>query len=238
MDSKSIELFKEQLNIYGYSITEQQFDMFLQYYELLISWNEKINLTAITAFDEVLSKHFLDSLSIIKIIDLNNQSSLIDIGTGAGFPGIPLKIMYPHLKITLLDSLQKRILFLNTVIEQLHLDNIETIHGRAEDLAKPNQYREQYDICVSRAVSNLSSLSELCLPFVKIGGYFIPYKSDKAQEEMQNAKKAIEILGGEIDRVETFSIEDNTRTLISIKKSISTPLKYPRKAGTPVKNPL
>ena len=238
MDSKSIELFKEQLNIYGYSITEQQFDIFLQYYELLISWNEKINLTAITAFDEVLSKHFLDSLSIIKIIDLNNQSSLIDIGTGAGFPGIPLKIMYPHLKITLLDSLQKRILFLNTVIEQLHLDNIETIHGRAEDLAKPNQYREQYDICVSRAVSNLSSLSELCLPFVKVGGYFIPYKSDKAQEEMQNAKKAIEILGGEIDRVETFSIEDNTRTLISIKKSISTPLKYPRKAGTPVKNPL
>lgn len=238
MDSKSIELFKEQLNIYGYSITEQQFDMFLQYYELLISWNEKINLTAITAFDEVLSKHFLDSLSIIKIIDLNNQSSLIDIGTGAGFPGIPLKIMYPHLKITLLDSLQKRILFLNTVIEQLHLDNIETIHGRAEDLAKPNQYREQYDVCVSRAVSNLSSLSELCLPFVKVGGYFIPYKSDKAQEEMQNAKKAIEILGGEIDRVETFSIEDNTRTLISIKKSISTPLKYPRKAGTPVKNPL
>lgn len=238
MDSKSIELFKEQLNIYGYSITEQQFDIFLQYYELLISWNEKINLTAITAFDEVLSKHFLDSLSIIKIIDLNNQSSLIDIGTGAGFPGIPLKIMYPHLKITLLDSLQKRILFLNTVIEQLHLDNIETIHGRAEDLAKPNQYREQYDICVSRAVSNLSSLSELCLPFVKVGGYFIPYKSDKAQEEMQIAKKAIEILGGEIDRVETFSIEDNTRTLISIKKSISTPLKYPRKAGTPVKNPL
>lgn len=238
MDSKSIELFKEQLNIYGYSITEQQFDIFLQYYELLISWNEKINLTAITAFDEVLSKHFLDSLSIIKIIDLNNQSSLIDIGTGAGFPGIPLKIMYPHLKTTLLDSLQKRILFLNTVIEQLHLDNIETIHGRAEDLAKPNQYREQYDVCVSRAVSNLSSLSELCLPFVKVGGYFIPYKSDKAQEEMQNAKKAIEILGGEIDRVETFSIEDNTRTLISIKKSISTPLKYPRKAGTPVKNPL
>lgn len=238
MDSKAIDNFKKELDNYGYQISEQQFDNFIRYYELLISWNEKMNLTAITEFSDVLTKHFLDSLSIIKIIDLNSVSSLIDIGTGAGFPGIPIKIMYPDLKVTLLDSLQKRIGFLNTVIDELKLENIDTIHGRAEDYAKPDKLREHYDVCVSRAVSNLSSLSEFCLPFVKVGGCFIPYKSEKVNEELNNATNAISILGGKCEKAVSFNIDNNERTLLLLRKDKSTPKKYPRKAGTPVKDPL
>lgn len=238
MDSKVIENFRTELYNYGYTLTEQQFDSFIRYYELLVSWNEKMNLTAITEFSDVLSKHFLDSLSVIKIIDLNNVSSLIDIGTGAGFPGIPIKIMYPDLQVTLLDSLQKRIGFLNTVIDDLKLDNITAIHGRAEDFAKPDKLRESFDVCVSRAVSNLSSLTELCMPFVKIGGCFIPYKSEKANDELSNASNAIKILGGECENTISFSIDNNERTLLLLRKVSATPKKYPRKAGTPVKDPL
>lgn len=238
MDNIVIENFKNELYNYGYKITEQQFDSFMKYYELLVSWNEKMNLTAITEFSEVLIKHFLDSLSIIKIIDLNKVSSLIDVGTGAGFPGIPIKIMYPELEVTLLDSLQKRISFLDNVILELGLDNITTIHGRAEDLAKPEKIREQFDVCVSRAVSNLSSLSEFCLPFVKVGGCFIPYKSGKIDEELLNANNAINILGGKVENSISFDIEENERTLLLIRKEKPTAKKYPRKAGTPVKNPL
>lgn len=235
---KAIDKFKTQLYNYGYNITEQQFDIFLNYYQLLISWNEKMNLTAITEFEDVLTKHFLDSLSIIKIIDLNRFDSLIDVGTGAGFPGIPIKIMYPNINVMLLDSLQKRIGFLNTVISELRLENIDTVHGRAEDLARTETHREKYDVCLSRAVSNLSSLSELCLPFVKVGGCFIPYKSDRADEEIANATNAIETLGAKINKKETFFIDNYTRTLIKIDKIKPSSKKYPRKAGTPVKNPL
>ena len=235
---KAIDKFKTQLYNYGYNTTEQQFDNFLKYYQLLVSWNEKMNLTAITEFEDVLTKHFLDSLSIIKIIDLNEFDSLIDVGTGAGFPGIPIKIMYPNVNVMLLDSLQKRIGFLDTVIAELKLDRINTVHGRAEDLAKMENHREKYDVCLSRAVSNLSSLSELCLPFVKVGGCFVPYKSDKSEEEIATAKNAIEILGGHICTKETFFIENYARTLIKIDKIKPTSKKYPRKAGIPAKNPL
>lgn len=237
MNNIAFNKFCEQLNEYGIDVTDNMLDQFNRYYELLIEWNEKMNLTGITDYEEVLMKHFLDSVSIIKAVDMKNINSLIDIGTGAGFPGIPIKIVFPHIKVTLLDSLQKRIGFLNTVIEELGLVNIDTIHGRAEDFAK-NILREKYDLCVSRAVANLSTLSELCIPFVKVNGFFVSYKSDKSSEEIDNAKNAIKLLGGTILDTISFSIDDNGRTLVVIKKSNNTSKKYPRKAGTPAKDPL
>lgn len=227
----------EQLNII---LSDKQINQFIAYYELLIEWNSFMNLTAITEFDQVIKKHFLDSLSLVKAYDLSKESSIIDIGTGAGFPGVPLKIAFPHLNITLLDSLNKRIKFLNEVKDKLALTNLETLHGRAEDFAKPEKLREKYDLCVSRAVANLSTLSELCLPYVKVGGRFISYKSEKIKEEGIAAKKAIGILGGEVEKqVEfTFSDEKLYRNLFVIKKIKSTPKKYPRKAGLPGKEPI
>lgn len=227
----------EQLNII---LSDKQINQFIAYYEILIEWNSFMNLTAITEFDQVIKKHFLDSLSLVKAYDLSKESSIVDIGTGAGFPGVPLKIAFPHLKITLLDSLNKRIKFLNEVKDKLALANLETLHGRAEDFAKPEKLREKYDLCVSRAVANLSTLSELCLPYVKVGGRFISYKSEKIKEESIAAKKAIGILGGEVEKqVEfTFSDEELYRNLFIIKKIKSTPKKYPRKAGLPGKEPI
>lgn len=234
-----INNFIQELQKYGYEVNDLQINQFMSYYDFLIEWNNKFNLTAITEFEEVIYKHFLDSVSIIKIVDLKKYASLIDVGTGAGFPGIPIKIMNPHMHVTLLDSLQKRVNFLNTVIDELQLDNINALHGRAEDYAKDKEYREAYDICVSRAVANLSSLSELCIPFVRVNGMFISYKSDKAMEEFENAKKAIQILGGNDNAdIKCFDINGNTRTLLGIRKEKPTSMKYPRKAGTPVKNPL
>ncbi|WP_417030197.1 16S rRNA (guanine(527)-N(7))-methyltransferase RsmG, partial [Blautia hydrogenotrophica] len=180
----------------GIQLEQRQREQFVQYYELLIEWNKVMNLTGITEFEEVLQKHFVDSLSVKKVVDLTKISRVIDVGTGAGFPGIPLKIVFPELKITLLDSLQKRIKFLNEVIGRLCLKDIEAIHGRAEEYARRKEYREQYDLCVSRAVANLASLSEYCLPYVKVGGWFVPYKSGKIQEELENSTKAMELLGG------------------------------------------
>ena len=238
MNKEAVEKFKKILSEYGYLLSEHQFEQFIKYYELLVEWNERMNLTAITEFEEVLLKHFADSLSIIKVIDLNTVSSLIDIGTGAGFPGIPIKIMYPDLNVTLLDSLQKRIGFLDEVISVLKLDKINTIHGRAEDFAKTDKLRESYDICVSRAVANLSSLTELCLPYVKVDGSFISYKSDKVNDELSGAVKAIEMIGGSLEKKEIFNIENNTRALVVIRKIKNTPKQYPRKAGLPVKKPL
>ena len=236
-NTNSFEKDLEELNI---KLEKRQMCQFLKYYELLVEWNSFMNLTAITDFDEVIKKHFVDSLSLIKAIDLSKDYSVIDIGTGAGFPGIPLKIAFPNLKITLLDSLNKRIKFLNEVIEKLELKGIKTIHGRAEDFAKDKEYRQSYDLCVSRAVANLSTLSEYCLPYVKQGGKFISYKSEKITDEMNAAKNAIKILGGNIYGQVEFILPESDiyRNLFIIEKVKDTPMKYPRKSGLPSKEPL
>lgn len=232
------DTFKCELEKLGISISEKQLEQFISYYEMLIEKNKVMNLTAITDFDEVIEKHFIDSLNLFRFTDLKADKTIIDMGTGAGFPGIPLKIAFPNLKITLADSLNKRILFLNDVISELGLTDIDTVHGRAEDLAKDKTYRENYDICVSRAVANLSTLSEYCLPFVKIGGQFISYKSGDCDEEITNAKSAIFLLGGRLNQIQKFEINDNSRSFVIIDKVNGTSKQYPRKAGLPSKKPL
>lgn len=235
---------KEEIKKIGIELDDNQSRQFLSYYNLLVDWNKVMNLTAITDYKEVVKKHFVDSLSIIKVIDeeylQSENKSFIDIGTGAGFPGIPIKIVFPELKFTLLDSLNKRIRFLNEVIESLKIKNIETIHGRAEDFAKQKKYREQYDVCVSRAVANLSTLSEYSLPYVKKNGYFISYKSESIEEEIKNSGNAVKFLGGEIEEVIKFELpnSDIKRAIVKIKKVRATEKKYPRKSGMPSKEPL
>ena len=232
--------FEKDLSVYGVELTKVQINQFLKYYELLIEWNGFMNLTAITEYDDVMKKHFVDSLSLIQTFDIDREVSVIDVGTGAGFPGLALKIAYPKLKVTLLDSLNKRIKFLDEVINQLGLTDIDTIHGRAENFAKPDKLREKYDLCVSRAVANLSTLSEYCLPFVKLGGSFISYKSEKLSEELETAKKAIFILGGKFNNQIDFTLNEGEiyRNLVVIDKVQKTPKQYPRKAGTASKNPI
>lgn len=234
------ELLKSSAASIGVELNDTQVAQFIKYYDILVEWNSFMNLTGITEYEEVVQKHFIDSLALCKAIDVNQISNLIDIGTGAGFPGIPLKIAYPHLKVTLLDSLQKRIKFLNEVVMQLGLSDVETIHGRAEDFAKPSMKRESYDICVSRAVANLSSLSEYCLPYVNLEGYFIPYKSGKVDEELEESRKAVFLLGGKIEEEVKFNLPDSdiSRSLIKIKKVSATPKKYPRKSGLATKEPI
>lgn len=231
---------KEDFNLLGVSLTDRQTEQFLTYYEMLVEWNGFMNLTAITEYEEVMKKHFVDSVSLIKAYDVTKSVSVIDIGTGAGFPGLALKIAFPNLELTLLDSLNKRIQFLNEVIEKLALTEIETIHGRAEDYARPGKLREKYDLCVSRAVANLSTLSEYCLPFVKKGGFFISYKSEKISEEVKAAQGAISVLGGEVKEQVEFLLpnSDIYRNLFVIEKIKACPAKYPRKAGLPAKEPL
>ncbi len=222
------------------NITDEQKKKFDRYYELLIEWNQKINLTAITDRDEVWLKHFEDSLSIERIMDMTSIDAVIDVGTGAGFPGIPLKIAYPHLKITLLDSLDKRLRFLDKVVRELNLSDVTMIHGRAEDYGRDPDHREKYDLCVSRAVASLPVLSELCIPFVRIGGCFVAYKSEKAEVELNDSDRAISLLGARIGSMEQFSLSDGelNRILIKIDKLVPTPDKYPRRAGVPSKKPL
>lgn len=226
----------------GIVLSDKQINQFLKYYDLLNQWNQVMNLTTIIEPEEVVVKHFADSLTLAYVIhDMGEKVyKMIDVGTGAGFPGIPLKIVYPGIRLTLLDSLNKRVRFLQKVCEDLKLDEVQTIHGRAEEYGKKIEYREQYDICVSRAVSNLATLSEYCLPFVRVGGYFVSYKSEKAEEELENSKFAVKILGGKIDEVKEFLLERTKakRVLIKIKKEYSTGKKYPRKAGLPAKEPL
>ena len=231
---------KEDFSLLGICLTDRQTEQFLMYYEMLAEWNGFMNLTAITEYEEVTKKHFVDSVSLIKAFDVTKPVSIIDIGTGAGFPGLALKIAFPDLEITLLDSLNKRIHFLNEVIERLALTEIRTIHGRAEDFAKPGKLREKYDLCVSRAVANLSTLSEYCLPFVKKGGFFISYKSEKISEEVKAAQGAISLLGGEVKEQVEFYLpnSDIYRNLLVIEKIKACPAKYPRKAGLPAKEPL
>lgn len=242
-ESFLFDLFKNN----GITLTKRQLCQFLEYYDLLVEWNEKINLTAITDFEEVCLKHFLDSASIInafssydEMIDFFSNKSLADIGTGAGFPGIPLKILIHDLSVTLIDSLDKRVKFLNIVIDKLGLDNICAIHGRVEDLAVDLTYREQFDFSTARAVAALPVLCEYCIPFVKVGGSFIAYKSEKANEEISVSKNAIDILGGRFIKNVSFDLfsTDNKRDILFIEKINSTPDKYPRKAGKPVKKPL
>ena len=233
-------IFENKLNALGITLTEEQKQQFDKFYELLVEWNKVMNLTGITEYEEVNEKHFVDSVSIVKAIDINKVETVIDIGTGAGFPGIPLKIAFPHLKIVLLDSLNKRINFLNKVIEELGLTDIKTIHGRAEDFAKQAEYREQFDLCVSRAVANLSTLSEYCIPYINKGGMFVPYKSGEIDEEVVQAKKAVHILGGKLEEVVKFQLPGTEigRSFVKIQKIQNTAKKYPRKAGLPSKEPL
>lgn len=229
-----------KMKLFGIELSELQKNQFNRYYDLLIEWNDKINLTAITDKKDVIKKHFEDSLSITSVIDMNDIDSVIDVGTGAGFPGIPLKIVFPSLKLTLLDSLNKRINFLNTVVDELGLSDVTALHGRAEEIGRNASYRESFDLCVSRAVANLSTLSEFCLPFVKVGGYFVSYKSEKADIEYIEAKNAINLLSGGNVRIEDVIITDTdlTRKMVLIEKLSPMDDKYPRRAGIPLKKPL
>jgi len=233
-------IFLKDLAEMELNLTEEQIFQFITYYEMLTEWNQVMNLTAITEYADVMKKHFIDSLSLIKAYDVKKDAKLIDVGTGAGFPGLALKIAFPQLQITLLDSLNKRIKFLDAVIEKLQLTAVETVHGRAEDAAKDDKMRERFDICVSRAVANLSTLSEYCIPFVKKGGYFISYKSEKLAEEIEAAVSAIFLLGGRLENQVEFILphSDIYRNLVVIKKERKTPKKYPRKSGLPGREPL
>jgi len=221
-------------------LSEIQVNNFIKYKDLLKEWNKKINITAITEDDEIDIKHFLDSLTPVTTGLLDKNIKLIDIGTGGGFPGLPLKIYNEELNVTLLDSLNKRITFLKEVIDTLGLDNIEAIHGRAEELGRDEKHREQYDISISRAVASLNTLSEYCMPFVKVGGHFISMKGPDVEDELKDAEKAIKTLGGKLVKVESIKIpqSDIVHSLIIVEKIKETPTKYPRSGGKPKKNPL
>ena len=234
------EMLKNRMDRLQIETNENMLEQFDLFYHLLVEWNKVMNLTGITEYEEVVEKHFADSLSLARFLDLNKIHTVIDVGTGAGFPGIPLKIAFPHLKVVLLDSLNKRLNFLNEVIRELGLEDIETVHLRAEEGGKKPQFREKYDLSVSRAVSRLAVLCEYCMPYVKIGGYFVSYKAGQAEEEIREGKKAISLLGGKLEKTESFQLcqTDMDRTLVVIKKVKETPKKYPRKPGTPAKEPL
>ena len=239
-DMYNTDKLKKGLDELGISYSDHQIDQLLLYYEMMIEKNKVMNLTSITEFDEAVEKHFLDSLSLVRVISLDSNWRILDLGTGAGFPGIPLKIFFPKLNMILMDSLNKRVLFLRDVIEKLQLKNIEAMHGRAEEMARKKEYREKFDICVSRAVANISTLSEYCLPFVHKGGKFISYKAGRIEEEMMNGKKAIILLGGKITEIDQFQVPctELERCLVVIDKVKNTPKIYPRKAGMPSKDPL
>lgn len=236
----NIEIFIKKLSQIDISINNRQIEQFIMYYDMMTETNRVMNLTSITEPQEVIDKHFVDSLAINKIYELNKNLTVIDIGTGAGFPGIPLKIVFPQIQIVLLDSLNKRIKFLNDVVEKLDLKNVTCIHGRSEDIARKSEYREKFDLCVSRAVANLSTLSELCIPFIKTGGKFISYKAGNSCKEIEEAKSAVDKLGGKIKSTTEFFLPgtDFERIFVEIDKVRNTSDKYPRRAGIPSKEPL
>ncbi len=211
---------------------------FDRYMEGILEYNQKVNLTAITDREKFEEKHYLDSLSVCGLSEYMDAATVIDVGTGGGFPGVPLAIISPEKKFTLADSLMKRIKIIRAITEEMGLTNVKAIHGRAEDLGQKDEYRGSFDLCVSRAVADMAILSEYCLPMVKRGGYFIAYKTDRSDEEVEASEKAIRILGGEIDRIERLNTAGMNHSLVVVKKIFDTPKKYPRKAGTPVKSPL
>lgn len=233
------KLLAEEAARFGISISEWQEEKFLLYADLLVQWNEKINLTAITDEEGIVIKHFLDSLSIMPHMPADTDS-LIDVGTGAGFPGIPVRIVNDRIKVTLLDSLEKRVKFLDEVISRLELRDIYAIHGRAEDFGADEKYREKFDVAAARAVASLPVLLEYCLPFVRVGGMFIAMKGPEAQNELKESKKALGILGGEVINVKEFNLPriENKRCIVLIKKCRHTPTNYPRKSGKPTKQPI
>lgn len=232
------QYFKEMLNKINLVLNDKQINDFYIYMSELLEWNNNINLTAITEENEVIQKHFIDSLTILKYI--NDDDKIIDVGTGAGFPGIPLKISNERLDITLLDSLNKRILFLDNVIKKLSLNNIKAIHSRVEDAGGNSLYREKFDIATSRAVAQLNVLLEYLLPLVKVGGKCICMKGGNVDEELSNSTRALEVLGGKIENIESFELPNSNikRNIIIVKKIKATPKAYPRKSGTPSKKPL
>ena len=237
-----MQQLKEKLREWNIELSKTQIEQFQVYYDMLIETNKVMNLTAITDLNEVITKHFLDSLALAEIYPNIREEELyvLDLGTGAGFPGLPLKIVFPNLKIVLMDSLNKRIRFLQSVIDRLKLHDIEAVHGRAEEAARIANYREKFDLCVSRAVANLATLSEYCIPFVNVGGKCIPYKSAEIEKEVSEGKKAVELMGGKIMEVKKLILPDSDieRSFVIIEKRKKTPKIYPRKAGTASKEPI
>ncbi|MFE4712405.1 16S rRNA (guanine(527)-N(7))-methyltransferase RsmG [Paenibacillus sp. NPDC056722] len=237
---QTVAQFTELLGQHGIKLNSTQLHQFELYYQELVSWNEKMNLTGITERDQVYMKHFYDSISLAFYLNLEERGSLADIGSGAGFPGIPLKICFPHLKLTIVDSLSKRIKFLQHICDTLQLEGVQLIHGRAEDIARQGAHRDAYDVVTARAVARMALLNEFCLPFVKKGGVFAAMKGSDPAEELTEAKYSLKELRGQLMKVEPFKlpVEESARHIILVSKTATTPAKYPRKAGIPAKTPL
>lgn len=240
IDNEYYDILNIAANDIGLTFDKTKYDQFIKYKDLLKEWNEKVNLTAITEDEQIIKKHFIDSMKIFKFAPLKQANKIIDIGTGGGFPGIPMRILRPEVEMVLLDSLKKRINVLQDILTNIGIKNVDTIHGRAEEFAQSLPYREKFDAVVSRAVANLTVLSELCIPYVKVGGYFVALKGPSVNDEVKEAKKAISLLGGKLEDIIEIEIEDSdlNHNLVIIKKVKNTPKQYPRKAGSITKNPL
>jgi 16S rRNA (guanine527-N7)-methyltransferase len=236
----NIETFTSHLKEKGIELSQKQLDQFSLYFTLLVEWNEKMNLTAITDQEDVYLKHFYDSISASFYFDFTQPMAIVDVGAGAGFPSLPLKICFPHLKVTIVDSLNKRITFLQHLVESLELDDVHLFHDRAETFAQNSIHREKYDIAMARAVARLTVLAELCIPLVKKNGFFLGMKGLKGEEEVVEAQKAIKLLGGSVENIASFHLpeDEGERNLVVIKKTKESPKKYPRKPGVPNKQPL
>lgn len=240
MVCKKMEALKAFLSDFNKETDSITLKRFQTYMERILEWNEKVNLTAIKDRDEFIKKHFIDSLLCVRMPEIEGAATVLDLGTGAGFPGIPLALVYPEKEFVLVDSLAKRLKIIDEICRELQIENVTVVHARAEELAQKKEYRENFDLCVSRAVANFATLSEYCLPFVKIGGSFLAYKGPDAEKEIADAGNAAAILGGEIIQVYAPKLSglEYDHRIITVKKKMPTPAKYPRKAGTPSKEPL